>query len=188
MLKSSSHRRRRVPTSSVETKPSAMRMLLLPLMGIVLIQVHLITAAPPVRAPAATKTLAGIEASEDQHGVFLALNHINATDGSKTQIANFSGGFDPQVLGCTFNSEANTFSFFNGFRLMTVNAATGAVVYDVDVSFFRASQQGVENLNWMQGNVMFYTSGWYNTQMLPGPIWTVYGTVDASTGRALHFV
>ena len=71
---------------------------------------------------------------------------------------------------------------------MTVNAATGAVVYDVDVSFFRASQQGVENLNWMQGNVMFYTSGWYNTQMLPGPIWTVYGTVDASTGTALHFV
>jgi len=161
-----------------------MRMILLPLMGIVLIQSHLATAAPPVRAPAATKTLAGIDASGD----FLALNHINATDGSKTQIANFSGGFDPQVLGCTFNSEANTFSFFNGFRLMTVNAATGGVVYDVDVSSFQASQQGVENLNWMQGNVMFYTSGWYNTQMLPGPIWTVYGTVDASTGTALHFM
>ena len=165
-----------------------MRMILLPLLGIVLIQAHLVTAAPPVRAPTSTRTLAGIEASQDQHGAFLALNHINATDGSKTQIANFSGGFDPQVLGCTFNSEANTFSFFNGFRLMTVNAATGVVVYDVDVSFFRASQQGVENLNWMQGNVMFYTSGWYNTQMLPGPIWTVYGTVDASTGTALHFV
>ncbi len=92
------------------------------------------------------------------------------------------------MLGCTFNSEANTFSFFNGFRLMTVNAATGVLVYDVDVSIFQASQQGVENLNWMQGNVMFYTSAWYNTQMLPGPIWTVYGTVDASTGRAMHFV
>ena len=65
-------------------------------MGIVLIQTHLVTAAPPVRAPAATKTLAGIEAFNDQHGVFLALNHI---DGSKTQIANFSGGFDPQVPG-----------------------------------------------------------------------------------------
>jgi hypothetical protein len=41
---------------------------------------------------------------------------------------------------------------------MTVNAATGVVVYDVDVSFFKASQQGVENPNWMKGNVMFYTS------------------------------
>ena len=157
-------------------------------MGIVLIQVHLVTAAPPVRAPAATKTLAGIEASEDQHGVFLALNHINATDGSMTQIANFSGGFDPQVQGCTHNSESNTFSFFNGFRLLTVNAASGSVVYDVDVSFFRESEQGVLNLQWMHGNIMFYTSAWYNTQQLPGPVWTVYGTVDASTGTATHFV
>ena len=176
------------PGSNAETMPNTLPVLLLQLIGIVLIQAHFTAAAKPFRAQTAAKALAAIQPFQAQHGVFLALNHINTTDGSNTQIANFSGGFDPQVQGCTFNSESNTFSFFNGFRLVTVNAATGSVVYDVDVSFFRESEQGVLNLQWMHGNVMFYTSAWYNTQMLPGPVWTVYGTVDASTGAAPHFV
>jgi hypothetical protein len=103
------------PGSNAETMPNTLPVLLLPLIGIVLIQAHFTAAAKPFRAQTAAKALAAIQPFQAQHGVFLALNHINTTDGSNTQIANFSGGFDPQVQGCTHNSESNTFSFFNGF-------------------------------------------------------------------------